>query len=44
MINMDNKQALKVLLEAIELAQHRGAFSLKEVKLILQAIEIVSKE
>lgn len=40
---MDTKKALTILIEAVELAQIKGVFTLKQAGVISQAVEIFTK-
>lgn len=41
---MDINKAVTILVQAVELATQKGAYSLKEAKLIAEAVEFVTKK
>lgn len=41
---MDNQKALEVLVQAVQIAQQKGAFNLQEAKIIAEAVEVFIKK
>lgn len=41
---MKNEDAVSVLLQAVNIAQQKGAFTLKDASVVAQAVEILSKK
>lgn len=40
---MTKEQALNILLQAVEIAQQKGAYTLQDAKKVIMAVEILSK-
>ena len=41
---MEQQKALQILLNAVQIAQNKGAFNLQEAKLIAEAVEVFIKK